>query len=134
MRQLCHQPILYADFKWNSQTLRFFRISFHRRHFVFASTISAPSSPSSTSESLLLVPTFTWPSYLPRGARLYITRSPERYRPQFSPLTAPYTEGRHHGCTSNLQNPPKPIPRNGVRIERGNDEVDKMQCESKIRD
>lgn len=60
------------------------------------------------------------------------TAVPEIDRLQFPPPTGPHAETGHQARAGRLEQPPEPVARHRARIERGDDEVQKVQGEGEV--
>lgn len=98
----------------------------HANHFIVACTIP-PSVPTPSSALTNIV--LGGAGALSRG-----TLSAEINGSQLSPLTGPYSQRCHESCAACLEGPPEEVGRDGMGVERGNNQVDEVYGECKIKD
>jgi hypothetical protein len=95
-------------------------------HLIFPHPISPSSSrlPSYFAHPLFSLPRTSSSLFLP----------PKINRPQLAPLARPDAQAGHKRGAGGLQSPPEEVARDGVRVQRGDEEVDGVEGEGEVED
>lgn len=99
-------------------------------HLILPTPISAPPLPfpNQIPNPFIAIPP------LPLPLRRSGSTPTKRNRPQFPPPTSPHAPADHQADANGLQRPPQPVPRDGFRVQRGDEQMDDVEREGEIED